>query len=98
MLTLEGNNSTGSTGERFDPATRFECWTVADALRASADHEALCEGYAAGKSGAPCPGASRCDAYRLGWEMGAIFARRVPTPAWMLAVVAQDEYGFAGTA
>lgn len=96
MLTLEGNST--RTAEQFDPATRFECWTVAEALRASADREALCEGYAAGKTGAPCPGAARCDAYRLGWEMGAIFARRVPTPAWMLAVVAQAEYGFAGTA
>lgn len=85
--------------EEIDPAQRFECWTVADALQAYyGDPLALREGYRAGMTGAPCPGAARCNSYRLGWEIGAINARRVPEPAWLFAVVAQDQAGCIGSA
>lgn len=97
MLSLAGT-STATVVEQFDPASRFECWTVTDALRASLDRTMLADGYAAGKGGAPCPGAARCDAYRLGWEMGAIAAGRVPPPRWMLAVNAQSNLGCTGSA
>jgi hypothetical protein len=97
MLSLAGI-STASAVEQFDPATRFECWTVGDALHASRDGASLREGYRAGKGGAPCPGPARNDAFRLGWEMGAIAAGRVPPPAWMLAVNAQADRGCAGSA
>lgn len=98
MLSPLAGNPSPQVVERFDPAARFECWTVADAVRASLDRVALCEGYAAGRGIAPCPGAARSDAYRLGWEMGAIASGRVPPPRWMLAVVAQAECGCVGSA
>jgi hypothetical protein len=41
--------------------------------------------------GAPCPGAARSDAYRLGWEVGAIRARRVAVSPWLLIVIAQTD-------
>ncbi len=43
-------------------------------------------------TGAPCPGPARSEPYRLGWEIGAIAARRVPVPAWVRAVNAQAEH------
>ncbi len=46
----------------------------------------------------PCPSARRRASYRLGWETGAIAARRVPVPGWMLAVVAQSENGCEASA
>jgi hypothetical protein len=57
--------------------------------RRSVEVDDIGDGYAAGFNGAPCPGPDFTDAYRLGWEMGAIAAYRVPPPAWMDACNAQ---------
>ena len=76
----------------IDQALRFDCWTVDDARRLAQPSADLVAGLEAGFSGAPCPGPARSAPYRLGWEMGAIAARRVPVPAWMRAVNAQAEH------
>jgi hypothetical protein len=99
MLSPTSNRRTRppSHFEQFDPTLRFECWTVADAVRLGSDPVSI-EGYTAGRDGAPCPGPARSDAFRLGWEMGAIAAYRVPVPAWMRACNAQAESGCVGSA
>jgi hypothetical protein len=87
--------------EQFDPALRFECWTIEIACRLAGEHADIGDGYSAGRAGAPCPGPGFTDAYRLGWEMGAIAAHRVPVPAWMIAVndqAARLDRGCAGSA
>jgi hypothetical protein len=96
MLLLEGARSQ-QTAETFDLKLRFECWTVEQAIRLGADPSSF-EGYGAGFTGAPCPGPARGDAYRMGWEMGAIAAYRVPVPAWMHACNAQAAAGCIGSA
>jgi hypothetical protein len=83
--------------ERFDPSARFECWAVAEAERLGSDPASI-DGFVAGASGAPCPGPTRSDAYRMGWEVGAIATRRVPVPLWMLAVNAQAAAGCLASA
>jgi hypothetical protein len=99
MLSPVSNRRTRSTShfEQFDPTLRFECWTVADAVRLGSDPASI-DGYTAGRAGAPCPGPSRSDAYRLGWEMGAIAAYRVPVPAWMIACNRQAAADCEGSA
>jgi hypothetical protein len=74
--------------EQIDPALRFECWSAGEACRLGGDPDSM-DGYVAGISGAPCPGAARSDAYRLGWEIGAIRARRVAVSPWLLVIIAQ---------
>jgi hypothetical protein len=83
--------------EKFNPEDRFECWTIAEAQRLG-DDPASFDGYAAGYHGAPCPGPSRSDAFRMGWEMGAIHAYRIPVPAWMIACNKQAAADCAGSA
>jgi hypothetical protein len=103
MLSPASNRRTHPTSdlEQFDPALRFECWTLAKAIRLAAQVADIKDGVVAGRDGAPCPGPGFTDAYRLGWEMGAIAVYRVPVPAWMLAVnkqAAQLDRGCAGSA
>jgi hypothetical protein len=95
MLSIAGHPY--HIAERIDPLLRFECWTVERTEQLGADPASI-DGYVAGITGAPCPGPARSDAYRLGWEVGAIHARRVPVPAWMLAVNAQADLDCAGSA
>jgi hypothetical protein len=98
MLSTAGHPS-HQIAERFDPSLRFECWTITEAQRLARDYaDDICDGYAAGFLGAPCPGPARDDAFRLGWEMGAIAAYRVPPPAWMDACNAQDAADCIGSA
>jgi hypothetical protein len=101
MLSPASNRRTRPTShfEHFDPALRFECWTLAEATWLAAQVADIKDGVVAGLDGAPGPGFT--DAYRLGWEMGAIAARRVPVPAWMIAVnnqAARLDRGCAGSA
>ena len=101
MLSPASNRRTHPTSdlEQFDPALRFECWTLAEATRLAAQVADIKDGVVAGL--APCPGPGFTDAYRLGWEMGAIAVYRVPVPAWMLAVnkqAAELDRGCAGSA
>jgi hypothetical protein len=84
--------------DEIDRTLRFECWTVADARRLAQPSADLEAGIEAGLAGAPCPGPARSAPYRLGWEMGAIAAHRVPVPAWMRAVNAQAEHHCIGSA
>jgi hypothetical protein len=91
MLEIAGRHSY-QIAERIEPLLRFECWTVERAEQLGADPASI-DGYVAGFAGAPCPGPAHSDAYRLGWEVGAIHARRVPVPAWMVACNAQADSG-----
>jgi hypothetical protein len=74
--------------EQIDPALRFECWSAGEACRLGEDSDSA-DGYVAGLSGASCPGAARSDA--LGWEIGAICARRVAVSPWLLVIIAQTD-------
>ena len=65
--------------EQIDAALRLQCWSAGEAYRVGEDPDST-EGYVAGLTGDPCPGATRSDAYRLGSEIGAARARRVATP------------------
>jgi hypothetical protein len=76
---------------------RFECWTVAEAVRLGSAADSI-EGYVADASGAPCPGATRSDACRLCWEISAIAVLRVPVPLWMHAVNAQADHNCLASA
>jgi hypothetical protein len=100
MLSPASNRRTRPSShlEQFDPALRFECWTLAEATRLAAQVADLKDGVVAGRDGAPCPGPGFTDAYRLGWEMGAIAAYRVPPPAWMEACNAQYASGCLASA
>ena len=97
-MHLQAALSRPALAEDFDPALRFECWAAADALRIAASSADVEAGFVAGCSGSACPGPARSEAYRLGWEMGAIAARRVPVPAWMHAVNAQHDNGCLASA
>ena len=69
---------------------RFECWSFSQALLlAQRSRGELLAGARAALSGAPCPGPSRPDAFRLGWELGAVHAKRVPWPRWLTELNAQ---------
>lgn len=92
LLRSEAVGPAPAAPDEIDQGMRFECWTVADARRLARPSPELAAGLEAGLCGAPCPGPARSDPYRLGWEMGAIAARRVPVPAWMRAVNAQAEH------
>lgn len=98
MLLRSEAGPAPAAADDIDQALRFECWTVADARRLAQPSADLEAGIVAGSTGAPCPGAARSAPYRLGWEMGAIAARRVPVPAWMRAVNAQAEHDCIGSA
>jgi hypothetical protein len=76
--------------EQIDPALRFECWSAGEACRLGEDPDSA-DGYVAGPSNAPCPGAARSDAYRLSWEIGAIRARRVAVSPWLFIIIAQTD-------
>jgi hypothetical protein len=84
--------------EKIDPALRFECWTVKEAAIITMHCEELTAGYYAGLHGEPCPGPARCDAFRLGWEIGATTAKRVPIPAWLVALAEQASFNCVGSA
>ena len=91
MLTTLGSDSARDAD--VGPGERFEVWRMSEASRlATRDRAGLESGFNAGLSGAPCPGSSCAASYRLGWEVGATYARRVPEPAWMRACGAQVEH------
>jgi hypothetical protein len=100
MLSPASNRRTRSTShlEQFDPALRFECWTVTQAARLVEHGAELQAGYIAGLYGSPCPGPAFHDAHRLGWEIGATTAKRVPIPAWLIALAEQASANCIGSA
>lgn len=69
---------------------RFECWSFPQALLlAQRSRAELLAGTRAALHGAPCPGSSMPDAFRLGWELGAVHIKRVPWPRWLTELNAQ---------
>lgn len=69
---------------------RFECWSLAQAMRlAQLGRSDLLAGTRAALNGAPCPGRSMPDAFRLGWELGAVHIKRVPWPRCLTELNAQ---------
>jgi hypothetical protein len=77
---------------------RFECWTVTQAAQIVEHGAELQAGYVAGLNGEPCPGPAFHDAHRLGWEIGATTAKRVPVPAWLIALAGQASANCVGSA